>query len=349
MDRIELVKVLDMVKPALAEKDYVPIFQHFIFDKKTVLAFNDRLCICIDLVTDLDAAVPGDLLLSFLKTGSAEQVDVVVKGGAAKFECGSFTFDLPVLDKTESIYSYPNKTKKIKVGSDFFAAVKRCLLSVDESNTDPKFSSVCYYPKDGLLYSTDGQTISEHYVAPVEYRGKGPIYLPYDFCVALLAIHNDENNDDPCLEYTNDCIIAPLTIGYVFAKQPVVEDPLDFEAVLDPIFDGLGMADKDVLSHMIEIPAGMESALKRAQLLVPSIEPSTHVVIKDGIGEIKTESGLGVVDDQLDIPDHNDRDVTLSATLVARGLAVCSHALITEDCTILSDGDVYFYYVANRN
>jgi len=63
-----IIENLDVVKPALAKKPLVPLFNHFCFSDKLVKAFNEELFMETACDIDLDIALPGELFYRFLST-----------------------------------------------------------------------------------------------------------------------------------------------------------------------------------------------------------------------------------------------------------------------------------------
>lgn len=340
----EISAALDIAKPALSSKDYVPIFQHFIFDQKTVLAFNDRMAIEVDLESELDCAVPGDLLIQFLKSGKGgtnDDLDVEIKDGTAKFFCLGFEFELPILGKEKSIFVAPEYTDTLNIGGNFRKAVSLCLVSVDDNSPLPEYNCVQYIPLVGEMYASNGITISKYVLEPISGKPKDMrLYLPNEFCKAFLAA--SEEDTEYKLHMAGDMVVIDLGSVRLFTKQPTPEKVLDFESVIEKITDGLCVP--------VEVFPGLWNALSRAQILSKDTSPSTELIVnkEDGFAKLITKTGMGIVEDILSCEDHDSITAIISASLISKALSICSYISISEKCVELSDGEAYFYYVANR-
>ena len=50
--KLELINILQRVKPGLAKRDVIEQFTHFIFTGESVITYNDEICISHPLKTD---------------------------------------------------------------------------------------------------------------------------------------------------------------------------------------------------------------------------------------------------------------------------------------------------------
>ena len=97
MNRSELVTKLELVGRALSDQDMVPIFKCFVFDGRTVSAYNDSIAI----ITSCELgkfALNGNTLLGLLKNSHFEEVlltpekeDITIKAGKSRFKLPYFT------------------------------------------------------------------------------------------------------------------------------------------------------------------------------------------------------------------------------------------------------------------
>lgn len=75
----EILNVLQKVKPALAKKDIVEQFTHFIFTGEEVMTFNDEICISHPFKTDFKCSARAEDLYKALNGIKETEVDISVK------------------------------------------------------------------------------------------------------------------------------------------------------------------------------------------------------------------------------------------------------------------------------
>ena len=88
MNRAELVKTLELVKPALATNNMVPIFQCFVFGMGMVEAYDDTIGIRGPCDIESEFAIHGNTLLGLLSNGKTEEASIEINGNAAILTMG---------------------------------------------------------------------------------------------------------------------------------------------------------------------------------------------------------------------------------------------------------------------
>src|SRR5882762_6009979 len=83
MNRAELVKTLELVKPALAVTNMIPIFQCFTFTGGFVSACNDTVAIFGPADTKESFGIHGNTLLGLLSNSQAETLSLSLERDTA--------------------------------------------------------------------------------------------------------------------------------------------------------------------------------------------------------------------------------------------------------------------------
>lgn len=350
LQKSELVDKLELVAPALSKQDYIPVFTKFVFDGETVSAYNDRLGISVDCDTGLEACVSGMLLLSLLKSSNNDTVSFKTEGGSVLFNCGS-KFELPMMPVSERLYSHPKirkNDKTVLLTNTWLQGIKMVLVSVQESSTRPELTCVNWDLPDGMLYATDGVTISSFDLGAGSAHSRRE-YLPAEFCRAVIAMSEFFEQKEFELLFTGDGILASFDGGHVFTKYISVAHSNDSDRGLD--FKGQieRVMQKDALCY-INIPPDLPGAIARAQLVMGREDffvGGTTVAINKGEMRLITSTSSGAVEDQLSIDKkHPNVSVSVNPKLVDRALNLCTSFCVLPSCITMTDEGAFNYVVA---
>ena len=99
VNRNQLLKTLNLAKPAIYMKDYLPILSHFLFSSQdeSVTAYNDIQAINVGCDADIDGCVPAELLIKTLSSLSGDTVLFTKHDGHLLVTSGKSKIKLPVL------------------------------------------------------------------------------------------------------------------------------------------------------------------------------------------------------------------------------------------------------------
>jgi DNA polymerase III sliding clamp (beta) subunit (PCNA family) len=145
MNRPELVKTLNLIKPALATKDIVPIFQCFMFDGDTVSAYNDTVAIAALFKPDeeMTFAVHGNTLLGLLESSLIKDASFALKGNDLILTIGKSISKLPYTSRDEFIFEQPEGPWQVHpFTNSFMEAMELCFETVSTDETQIKLQGV---------------------------------------------------------------------------------------------------------------------------------------------------------------------------------------------------------------
>jgi len=117
MNRSYLVQTLEMIKPALATNNVVPIFQCYVFGQGTVEAYDDQLAIVGPCDIEQEFAIHGNTLLGLLSNSKAEEISFDFKGDTAILTMGKSISKLPYQPKENFLFEAP--TLDVRKGIPF--------------------------------------------------------------------------------------------------------------------------------------------------------------------------------------------------------------------------------------
>jgi hypothetical protein len=336
MNREELVTALKKCRPALASNDLIPVLSHYCFDKDRVFAYNDVMCIAVEVPVGIRCALPGDPLYRIIESFSSEEVfleqqktDVLVRGKTKKSKVV-----MPFLPPPTYLYRDPldsNIKQEMDLTEEFVNGLQFCLDSVPDNALLPYQMGVTL-AKDGFMYASDGTTVA---YAEASMGIERAIILPAAFCKQVVSLFTEE--DAGVLFLGSDFAIAEFNPGVmVFTKLPFDAEVGRFEKVIDDhIPAGPG-------ARFFDIPKQLAACLDRCLAVLSSdLEKTLWLRIdKEGFA-VHVESKLGVVDEvftlatgvKKDMEQAYDVEVFRKCVLAADKVAFLSVciAMISED------------------
>lgn len=346
MKRNDLLAKLQLVAPALAPNDIVPILTHIWFTGSRIMAYNDKIGISAPFKSEFKGAIPGALLINMLKTSAVEEVDLSEDRDALRVKAGGAKLDLAMLPPESFAFKMPavDKNNSIPLSDKFLAAIQTCMRSVGADTSDPDQLGVTIIPeeKKGVsLFASDIGTLSHVYLTQ-ELNMDKRVILPALFCEQLLALTKEEK---AALEIYPEQNYALAIIGGVslWGRLVASDNPRDFFRVMDEHIPA------GAKKKMVEVPAKLEQILERAVLLTETEKSATIVTVKGKTMEFFSRSNLHghELRDVMTVDGHPEVRVVIDAKHLRSGYGNFGKMLITERCAIMSEDNSY-YLVASR-
>lgn len=351
MDRLKLIEILDIAKPALASKEFIPIFTFFCFDEKTVFAYNDIVSIQIPFESPIQGAVVGERLIALLKTHHSDKVEFKHKkdGEELSVRVGNTWLQLPFLPPKDFLFKFPEVKSNfnITLNNSFIEGLKCTLVSAGVDTSRPKALGVTLVlGEEIILYSTDNQTMTEYFV-DADKADKGhdrEMLLPREFCSILISLYDKMGKDDEailCIE--DDHLIAKMGKSQAYANL-TPQEPLDFAGTISRFMDGVKK------KSFIDIPKGFEGALERSILLLDPAQRNLCLFnIEDQKLTIQTSSRLGKGKDPFKIKGNpGDIEVLVNPRHVSRVLEYVDNMCFRKTCVIMRGGDNYLHLISTQ-
>lgn len=355
MNRSDLVKLLELVSPALSDTDVVQIFTHFMFRNEEISASNDALCIIAkskSIITEDDPfALQGVPLIGLLKNTIADNVTFKLgKENECIVEAGRSIFKLPFLTEEEFLFEEPTKEKweiKIRIEPSLLKGIKACLVTASRDMAAPAIMGVAFKLGKGLqLYSCDGDAVTRFNFTGFG-EGSGTFTVPVAFCEALLRIYSESEPSSGELKINGLWATATLSSEdkdfTLYGRMLVNDEPLDHADLIDKTLTGK--------TDFVDIPTGLWDALSRARIVADHESKPTRLTIKGSKLNLLTEASLGIVKDELAIKGHPAVDAAVHASLMQRAIDSSDLApnkiAIRENCTVYKLDDILLQVVSN--
>lgn len=353
-NRDALLKLASLLRPALSTQTYIPAYQHIRFAGGQALAFNDVTAITIRTALDLEACVPGELMIKALSSFNADEVLLQqdVKNGVMALVSGRARVKMPTMAVKDFPFDNPDdgSAYSLNFTDAMLTGVEACLFNVGKDPTHGAQMGVTLDTVDGAaaLYSTDNFTISRfRTTTKLKMPGDAPVILPTFFCEQLIELAGHFKDQDITLE------IAPNYLRATFGKQASLLtksvndlEPLDFQSVLGRLVDF-----KTLDRFLVDIPNGFDSAWDRALLVMAgTADKVSRVRLENNKLMIDSESSMGEAHDELSIKDADGEhsDFYIDPSFVVRAASKCAKmAFCPRGLVLTSETGVFTHFITH--
>lgn len=359
INRDSLIRLVNLVKPALSTQDYIPALKHILLADGFASTFNDVAAIQIALPSrdlDLDLCLPGDMLSKALASFNAERVLLQPneKDGSLVLASGRARIKVKTLPAASHPLELPKgKGARLTLSDDILAGIRRCLMSVGNNPHHPAGMGVTLDAPGGLvtLYSTDNATISQYQTkSKMELPGDSPVILPTFFCEQLVSLAKACPKADVDLLLHPGALVAEFVTGTdevvarLFTKALDDMTPLDFPNIISKHCDPA-----KIVKRLGEIPATLDAAFDRALLVLGAdVDKHTKITPNDSGFKMLSLGSGGEASDSIAFDDDSlagSDPFNLDPGLIARAGKACSHMAFGSRVVVFSDADGRFLHL----
>lgn len=352
--RAALLKIANLIRPALATQDYIPALTHIKFDGQFATAYNDISAIVVQAEVDIKRCVPGDLLIRALGSFGGETVALAYddKNSSLLLSSGRSKLKLPTMPTADFPFEVPSdQAPEITMTKDMIKGIEQCLLSVGNDPTHPAQMGVTL-EVDGegraVMFSTDNFTISRYQTSTkIVLSGDTPVIMPTFFCVQLIAIAKAFPECEVVLVMLPGALLADFlpagksTTASLFTKTIVDLEPLDFHKIVKKHCDPV-----KVVKDLITIPDALDAAFERALLVLTNeLDKSTEVIVSPEGIDLHSTSAMGDSDDEIDAKIGTSMKFLVDPTLVVRGTKQASKIGFYPRVMVLANESASFLHL----
>jgi len=337
MQRAELVKTLELIKPALATNNMVPIFQCFNFNGNSVSAYDDTIAIMGPTEETVEFAIHGNTLLGLLNNSRAEEVNIGFTD-SCNITLGKTVSKFPFMDKTDFIFTPPEGKfpNKLNFTEGVANALKTCLETTSSDTTQAGLLGISIV--GDFLYSCNGDSLTRF---KLKQGIKGRVLMSTPFCSAVLKLWSTLNMTSGMLYFNDEWVHAYFGDWSVYGRILEVQDPINFETLIKNNLKGQ--------TPVQPIPDDMDEALSRARVLSDPESQKTVLTVSKGKLKMLTETHMGEIKDELSLKDHPDVIANVNASHLQRAIRHCDHFSILERCVLLEKTPDVLMLVSNMN
>ncbi len=341
MDRAELVKVLELIKPALATNNMVPIFQCFVFDGNGVHAYNDTIAIAGSTEFDVGGAVAihGNTLLGLLSSSKVEEAIFTQKGQEITLTMGKSISKLPFQSSDSFIFSVPESTwtHRLPFTESTAVALKTCMDTVASDATQAGLLGVTL--TGDSFYSCNGDSLTR---VKLKKGIKGRVLLPEPFCAAILRLWAALEVTKAELTINDEWVHVNFGDWEVYGRVLEISDPIDFEELIK--------RNVKKATAAVVVPEGFNEALSRARVLADPESQKTVITVSKNKMSLFTETHMGDVRDTvLGLVGHPDVVAAVNASHLQRALRDCDQIAIHDNCVVLEKTPDVLMLVSNMS
>lgn len=336
MNRAELVKTLELVKPALATNAVVPIFQCFNFCNHTVSAYDDQVAIVGPAETDEHFGIHGNTLLGLLSNSKAENAELELKDNTAIIKLGKTISKLPYQDEDSFIFRTPAVTwvSGMPFTDSLAEAITMCLETVSNDSTQAALLGITF-DKD-KMYSCNGDALTRIQLKKKIYERA---LMPTAFCTAVLRLWAALEVTTGTLHFCDEWVHAKFGDWSVYGRVLEISKPIDFEKLI-----------KNNLKTQTPtqpLPAEFSEALSRARVLADPESQKTTITIAKGKLQMLTDTHMGEVKDDLIMKGHPDIQANVNASYLQRAIQYCDQIAFLDSCTLLEKSPDVLQIISN--
>ena len=194
INREELLKVLNSVRPGLAAREIVEQSTSFVFTEGLVMTYNDEIAVSHPIEVDIEGAVKAQELLDLLNKMKEEEISleteenqILIKG--KRSEAGiayASEISLPI-EEVESEKTWIKLPAPWDNGGlksyPFTEAIRDCLFSVAKSMARPELA--CIHVTPNHIESSDGFRLTR-YDIELSKGFKNGVLIPGRACAVLV-------------------------------------------------------------------------------------------------------------------------------------------------------------------
>lgn len=336
MDRSELVKTLELVKPALATKNLVPIFQCFNFTPGSVTAYNDTVAITGPCELEEACGINGSTLLGMLSSMSAEEVTLELDNQNAILTTGKSVTKMPFEPEDNFLFKEPTGKwdMKIPFTQSLFEAMELCLETVSVDETQAALHGVTI---DGsYMFSCNGDTITS---VSLKDKAKTRVLMPTPFCEAVVKLWSSLKMTKGTLQFNDEWVFANFEDWAVYGRVLEVQSPIDFDALIKRTVK--------TKTPTQAVPEEFLEALSRARVLADPESAKTQITVAKGKLKMCTQTHMGEVRDEMAFKGHPDIVADVNSAYIHKALQRCDQLAIHDNCIVLEKGDDVLLLVSN--
>ncbi len=336
MNRADLVKVLELVKPALDTKNLVPIFGCFTFTPGSVTAYNDTIAITGPCDLEETCAIHGNTLLGMLSNSSAHDVEFELDDNNVILTADKSVSKLPFEGEDAFIFEEPKGKWELKIPytESFDAALKLCLETVSTDETQAALHGV--YFEANRLYSCNGDTITR---VAVKEKANTRYLMPTAFGEAVSRLWGSLGVTKGTLHFNQEWMLAAFEDWAVYGRVLVVDKPIDFEALIKRTVK--------TKTPTQDVPEGFAEALSRARVIADPESAKTEITVAKNRLKLLTKTHMGEIRDDLVLKGHPDIVANVNAAYIHKALSRCDKIAFHDDCVVLEKGNDVLLLVSN--
>lgn len=350
-NREEMIRVLDVARLAIDQREFIPILSHFCFQGKSVTAYNDFIGIQVAFPTNFVCALQASTLMKLLGSVSSEEIEIGFTDQRVYFKSGKVRTGvrarLPYMEEEDFFFKWPNLRRldsfqlTENMANKFLQGIELCLSSVGDQ-TPAQMGITLGHSEDKLcMYSTNNKAISTY---SMKNWGEGfeNKILSTAFCRAILKARDVYGARGLKFSIANEFVL--LAFGEeckVYGKLVNNKDPLDFEKVI------ANYVPKEYKRKRQEVAPGLAEGFERALvILAGDLSKQVTITLDQKTVTVQADSPLGKLKSGAKFLHEWPRDkFSMDAELACKAIEDATHVYFGKQAVIFSTGS-YMHLLA---
>ncbi len=293
MDRKELLRILENIKPGITSNDTTSLMAYFYFSGEDVISYNNKISVQYPLKTDFSLFIKASDLHKILSKLTADTVTLSEKDNKLNIKCATLNADLATVQDEETAARIETVKKSLKgaewkqLPTNFCEAILLCSLTASNSESEGTLTCVNVDGQDCI--SSDNKRISHSIMdTPVDQmfirasEVKNLIGMnPMEYAIQKSWIHF--KNDEGCI----------FSIIKTKGEYPEFLEFFEFEG------------------NTIKLPKKIAEGMDIASIFTNDTDPVVSVKISKGAIFISVRSEAGTVKYRTKL-DYSGDDFTFS-------------------------------------
>ena len=146
LEKNELQRILNFIKPALSPHDFIPVLSHFCFTEEgEVYAYNDLIGVTVrEQDFGIVGALPGKDLLKVISSFPKTEIDIseADDGNSVLLKAGRSKTKLAMMGEDEFLYEPITNTEaeplaELELTEEILAAIKKLITGIGDDGSSP--------------------------------------------------------------------------------------------------------------------------------------------------------------------------------------------------------------------
>lgn len=320
INKTELLRALELVKPGLSNKETIEQSTFFAFIKGRVVTFNDEISLSHAIPNlEIEGAIKAEELYKLLNKIKAEELELSIEGSELLITSGRTKAGLTLQEEVKlPLDEIAAITKWKKIPDGFIKHLKFCLPSCSRDMSRPVITGV-HINQKGVIEASDGFRITRCITSEDAFPTPSFI-LPSSATIEVLKLNPVK------ISYAANSGWAHFqsSEGTILSCRIFEETYPDIEQFMD------------VEGTHITLPKSTQQVLDRAEVFSKRdnfIDESVILTLENNRLKIRSESEVGWFEEEINIKYLEDKiSINITPYLLRGILSETNDCLVAENC-----------------
>lgn len=258
INKVELQKALEIVKPGLANQEIVEQTTSFAFINGRVTTYNDEISISCPVSLNVEGVIRAEELYQLLTQVKQDEITLTTQKDAVLLQAGKSKAGFPLIKEIKLPLSEIDNKGWKKLPENFLEALHYVSFSGSKDASYPILTCI-NITKDGLLESTDNYRATQYNIDAI----------PFSFLLPLNAITGLSNLPVTQIKLTKSWV-------HFRTKDDIIFSCRTFDGEYPDVSELFSYGRKQATK--IKFPGGIDEVLDRAKVFTKQTEQQDECV-----------------------------------------------------------------------